>query len=200
MSFVPKYYFVTKGVGRDKENLTSFEAALRDAGISSYNLVTVSSIVPPNCIKVTREQGVSMLKPGGILFLVLARNSTNEDHRLVAASIGIALPSNPGEFGYLSEHHSFGETDEFAGEYSEDLAASMLATTMGIPFDINAAWNDKEQVFKASGKIFRTANITQSAVGDKGVWTSVVAAAVFIMGTDLPADVSRTQPSPQTGK
>jgi arginine decarboxylase len=186
MSLVPKYYFLTKGVGRDKENLASFEAALRDAAINRYNLVTVSSIIPPNCVKITREQGVSMLKPGGIVFLVMARNSTDEDHRLVAASIGLAIPSNPDEVGYLSEHHSFGETDELAGDYSEDLAASMLATTMGIPFDINAAWNEKEQVFKASGRIIRTTNITQSAVGDKGVWTSVVAAAVFIMGTNSP--------------
>jgi arginine decarboxylase len=186
MSMVPKNYFLTKGVGRNREHLASFEAALRDAGISRYNLVTVSSIIPPNCVKVTREQGVSMLKPGGIVFLVLARNSTNEDHRLIAASIGLALPSNPEEVGYLSEHHSFGETDEFAGDYSEDLAASMLATTMGIPFDINADWNEKEQVFKASGRIIRTANITQSAVGDKGVWTSVLAAAVFIMGPNSP--------------
>jgi arginine decarboxylase len=186
MSLVPKSYFLTKGVGRNRENLASFEAALRDAGISRYNLVTVSSIVPPGCVKVTREQGVSILKPGGIVFIVLARNSTNEDHRLIAASIGLAIPSNPDEVGYLSEHHSFGETDEFAGDYSEDLAASMLATTMGIPFDINAAWNEKEQVFKASGRIIRTANITQSAVGDKGVWTSVVAAAVFITDTTSP--------------
>jgi len=184
MGLVAKYFFLTKGVGRDKENLASFEAALRDAGISQYNLVTVSSIIPPNCAKIPREQGVSMLKPGEIVFLVLARNSTDEDHRLVAATIGLAIPSNRDEIGYLSEHHSFGETDEVAGEYSEDLAATMLATTMGIPFDINAAWNEKEQVFKASGKIINTTNITQSAVGDKGVWTSVVAAAVFIASTN----------------
>ncbi len=181
MNLVPKYYFLTKGVGRNKENLASFEEALRDAGISQCNLVSVSSIVPPKCTKITREQGISMLKPGEIVFLVLARNSTNEDHRLIAASIGLALPSNPEEFGYLSEHHSFGETDEAAGEYAEDLAASMLATTMGIPFDVNADWNEKEQVFKASGRIIRTTNNTQSAVGDSGVWTSVVAASVFIM-------------------
>jgi len=184
VNLAPKYFFLTKGVGRDKENLASFEAALRDAGISRYNLVSVSSIIPPKCAKITREQGISMLKPGEIVFLVLARNSTNEDHRLIAASIGLAVPSNPEEVGYLSEHHSFGETAEVAGDYSEDLAASMLATTMGIPFDINAAWNEKEQVFKASGRIIRTMNDTQSAVGDKGVWTSVVAAAVFIADTD----------------
>jgi arginine decarboxylase len=187
MGLVPKYYFLTKGVGRDRENLASFEAALRDAGISHYNLVTVSSIIPPGCVKITREQGVSMLKQGEIVFLVLARNSTNEDHRLVAASIGLAIPSSPDEVGYLSEHHSFGESDEVAGDYSEDLAASMLATTIGIPFDINAAWNEKEQVFKASGRIIRTTNVTQSAIGDKGVWTSVVAAAVFIIATDSSA-------------
>ena len=180
VNLIPKYYFLTKGVGRNKENLASFEEALRDAGISHFNLVSVSSIIPPRCTKITREQGVAMLKPGEIVFLVLARNSTNEDHRLIAASIGLAIPSNPDEFGYLSEHHSFGETDETAGEYSEDLAASMLATTMGIPFDVNADWDVKEQVFKSSGRIIRTSNNTQSAVGDKGVWTSVVAAAVFI--------------------
>ncbi len=181
LNLVPRYYFLTKGVGRHKEHLQSFEAALRDAGISQHNLVTVSSIIPPKCSKITREQGMSMLKPGQIVFLVMARNSTNEDHRLVAASIGLAIPSNPDEAGYLSEHHSFGETDEVAGDYSEDLAASMLASTMGIPFDVNAAWDEREQLFKASGKIIRTTNDTQSAVGDKGVWTSVVAAAVFVL-------------------
>jgi arginine decarboxylase len=180
LSLVPRYFFLTKGVGRHKENLASFEEALRDAGISRHNLVTVSSIIPPKCIKIPREQGISMLKPGEIVFLVMARNSTNEDHRLIAASIGLAIPSDPDEIGYLSEHHSFGESDELAGDYSEDLAASMLATTMGIPFDINAAWDEKEQLFKASGKIIRTTNSTQSAVGDKGMWTSVVAATVFI--------------------
>lgn len=187
MNLVPRYYFLTKGVGRNKENLASFEEALRDAGISHFNLVSVSSIVPPKCTKVTREQGVAMLKPGEVVFLVLARNATDEDHRLIAASIGLAIPSDPEEVGYLSEHHSFGETDEAAGEYSEDLAASMLASTVGIPFDVNADWNEKEQVFKASGRIIRTANNTQSAVGDKGLWTSVVAAAVFIMGQDPAA-------------
>jgi len=187
VNLVPRNYFLTKGVGRNKENLASFEEALRDAGISHFNLVSVSSIIPPHCTKISRELGVTMLKPGEIVFLVLARNSTNEDHRLIAASIGLAIPSNPDEFGYLSEHHSFGETDETAGDYSEDLAASMLATTMGIPFDVNADWDVKEQVFKSSGRIIRTSNNTQSAVGDKGVWTSVVAAAVFITNQSSPA-------------
>jgi len=176
----PRSFFLTKGVGRHKEALSSFELALRDAGISQFNLVTVSSIVPPGCKQIPREQGAALLKPGEIVFLVLARNSTNEAHRLVASSIGIAIPSEASEYGYLSEHHSYGQTDEDAGEYAEDLAASMLATTMGIPFDVNADWDEREQYFKSSGRIIKTANITQSAVGDKSVWTTVVAGAVFI--------------------
>jgi arginine decarboxylase len=183
MSFVrqvPRYFFLTKGVGKHKESLSSFELALRDAKISGFNLVTVSSIVPPACKQITRDQGVEMLKPGEIVFLVLARNSTNEPHRLLAASIGVAIPSTPAEYGYLSEHHSFGQTEDAAGDYSEDLAATMLATTMGIPFDINADWDERENYFKASGRIIKTANITQSAIGDKNLWTSVVASAVFV--------------------
>jgi arginine decarboxylase len=177
---VPRYFFLTKGVGRHKESLSSFELALRDAGINRFNLVTVSSIVPPGCKQLSRDQGVEMLKPGEIVFLVLARNSTNEPHRLVASSIGVAIPAIPTEYGFLSEHHSFGQTDEDAGEYAEDLAATMLATTMGISFDVNADWDEREQVFKSSGRIIKTANVTQSAIGDKNVWTSVVAAAVFV--------------------
>ncbi len=181
MGQVPRFFFLTKGVGRHKEYLSSFELALRDAGINRFNLVTVSSIVPPGCRQITKEQGAEMLKPGEIVFLVLARNSTNEPHRLLAASIGVAIPSNPNEYGFLSEHHSFGQTEEAAGEYAEDLAATMLATTMGIPFDVNADWDEREQTFKASGQIIKTTNATQSAIGDKNLWTSVVAGAVFIL-------------------
>lgn len=176
----PRYFFLTNGVGKHKENLSSFELALRDAKINRYNLVTVSSIVPPGCKRLPRDQGVEMLNPGEIVFLVLARNSTNEPHRLMASSIGVAIPSKKSDYGFLAEHHSYGQTDEDAGEYAEDLAATMLATTMGIPFNVSAAWDEREQVFKASGRIFRTTNVTQSAIGEKGLWTSVVAGAVFI--------------------
>lgn len=188
---IPNAFFLTKGVGRSKEHLASFELALRDAGISAQNLVTVSSIVPPGCKQIPRDAGTKALSPGEITFCVMARNATDEDHRLVAASVGIAIPAGTG-YGYLSEHHSFGETDETAGDHSEDLAASMLATTMGIPFDAAADWSEKEQVFKASGKIIKTSNVTQSAIGDKGIWTTVIAVAVFLS----EAEVSHA-PGPQ---
>jgi len=174
--------FFTKGVGVHKEALASFEAALRDAGMAPFNLVNVSSIFPPGCKRISKEEGLKLLKPGQIVFWVSSRNSTNEPNRLIAASIGCALPADPNQYGYLSEHYSFGETDSKAGEYAEDLAASMLATTLGIEFNPDLAWDEREQIYKMSGKIIRTTNITQSAIGNKdGLWTTVIAAAVFIM-------------------
>lgn len=183
---IPKYFFLTKGVGKHKEQLQSFELALRDAGIQHCNIVSVSSIVPPGCKLIPKEQGLNLIKPGEITFVVLARNSTNEPHRLIAASIGVAIPSVKEEYGYLSEHHSFGQTDDKAGDYSEDLAATMLATTMGIQFDPEIAWHEKEQLFKTSGMMIKTANVTQSATGDKsGLWTTAIAAAVFVPGKNM---------------
>jgi arginine decarboxylase len=178
---IPKFMFLTKGVGNHKERLASFELALRSAGIHRCNIVKVSSIIPPGCKLVTKEEGLKMLQPGEITFVVLSKNSVKESHRLLAASIGVAIPSNKDSYGYLSEHHSFGQSAEAAGDYAEDLAATMLATTMGIPFDSEQAWDEKKQIFKTSGMIIKTSNITQSAKGEKsGQWTTVLAAAVFV--------------------
>lgn len=181
MDLLPKKVFFTKGVGRSKEYLTSFELALRDAGIAPYNLVSVSSILPPKAKIISRSEGLRQLTPGQILFVVIARISSNEPNRLLASSIGCAVPSDCNMYGYLSEHHSYGETDSKAGDYAEDLAASMLASTLGIEFDLETAWNEREEHFKMSGQIVRTTNTTQSAVVDKdGRWTSTIAAAVLL--------------------
>lgn len=178
---VPKRLFLTKGVGKHKERLTSFELALRDAGIAAQNLVRVSSIFPPHCKIIPRKDGLKYLNPGEVVFAVVAENSTREPHRLVASSIGVAIPADRTTYGYLSEHHSFGETDDVAGDYAEELAAEMLATTLDVEFDPDKSWDEKKQIYRLSNKIVRTMNITQSAVGDKkGKWTTVIAAAIMI--------------------
>jgi arginine decarboxylase len=178
---VPLMCFFTKGVGVHKDKLASFELALRKAGIEKYNLVYVSSIFPPSCKQVTSEEGLKNLDPGQIVHCVMARSETNEPNRLISAAIGLARPKSRKEYGYLSEHHAFGETAQKSGEYAEDLAATMLATTLGIEFDPDQAWQEREQIYKASGKIFKTTHICQSAEGDKhGKWTTVIAAAVFV--------------------
>lgn len=182
---VPKKVFFTKGVGVHKDRLASFELALRKAGIEKCNLVTVSSILPPNCEIISKEEGLKLLKPGQVTFCVMARSETNEPNRLTSAAVGLAVPKDRENYGYLSEHHAHGETDSKTGEYAEDIAATMLATTLGIEFNSETAWEEREDVYKASGKIFKTTNICQSAEGHKdGLWTSVIALAVFIPQND----------------
>ena len=184
---VPTHMFLTRGVGVHREKLASFEEALRSAGVAFCNLVTVSSILPPNCKIIPRKRGEDLLNPGEITYCVMARSETNERNRLISASIGVAIPEGRHRtYGYLSEHHAYGETDEEAGEYTEDLAAQMLATTLGIEFDPDIAWKEREQVFKMGGKIVRTQNITQSAIGKSNLWTTVVALAVFIPLENVP--------------
>jgi arginine decarboxylase len=182
LSFVAKRIFFTKGKGLHKDYLTSFELALRDAAISDLNLVSVSSIMPPECKIIPREEGRKHLLSGQIAFTVMAKSSTNEPNRLIAASIGLARPADHSQYGYLSEHHSFGETAQRAGDYAEDMAMEMLATTIGLPDDPSLAWDQREEQWKLSGKIYKTQNITQSAQGNKdGLWTTVISAAIMIL-------------------
>lgn len=111
----------------------------------------------------------------------MARNETNEHNRLVAASIGLAKPSNKDTYGYLSEHHSFGQTQKEVGDYAEDLAASMLASTLGIDMDVDKAWDERREIYKMSGKIVKTKSTSQTATGIRDCWVTVIAAAVFVM-------------------
>jgi arginine decarboxylase len=172
--------FLTKGCGIHRERLASFEEALREAQIARFNLVHVSSIFPPQCRMVSVKKGLEKLNSGQVVAVVIARNETNENRRLIASSIGVAIPANKDQYGYLSEHHSFGETEDQAGEYAEDLAASMLATTLGLEFDPNTAWDEREEQWKMSGRIVKTMNCTQSAQGRTGMWTTVIASAVLV--------------------
>lgn len=181
-SYVPKMMFFAKGKGIHKDNLTSFELALRDAEIADLNLVSVSSIKPPHCKVISAKEGRSYLRPGQITFAVMARSATNEPNRLIAASIGLARPADDSQYGYLSEHHSTGETAQKAGDYAEDMAIEMLATTLGLTNDPSLTWNQQEEQWKLSGKIYKTQNVTQSSEGNKdGLWTTVVSAAIMIL-------------------
>ena len=183
MGLIPREVFLTKGVGRHPEKLSSFEMALRNAGIAKYNIVTVSSIFPPYCQLIPKEVGLSRLSDGQIIYMVMSKNSTNEPSRLISASIGLAIPTDRKHYGYISEHHDYGKPAKSVGDYAEDLAATMLASTLGIDLDLDKSYDEKKEQWKISGKIVRSLNITQSARGDKnGLWTTVISAAVFIVG------------------
>lgn len=177
---VPKKMFFTKGVGSHRHELRSFELALRDAGVEKCNIVHVSSIFPPNCELISKNEGSKYIYPGMITFAVTARASSNEARRLIAASIGCAIPSDSNTYGYLSEYQAFGESEKEAGDTAEDLAAAMLASTLGIDIDEDKSWDEKEELFRISDKVVKTTNCTQSAIVEKGGYTTVVALGVFI--------------------
>jgi len=180
---VPSKIFLTKGMGQHKEKLASFEQALRQAGIAPFNLVKISSIFPPRCKLIPKEEGMKLLQPGQIVFLVMSQAETDEPHRVISASIGLAVPSDSQLYGYLSEHHGFGQNEREAGQYAEDLAAYMLATTLGEKFDTTQIWDEENNIYQITEEItVHTQNITQNAVGKKGVWTTAFAAAVCFIG------------------
>ena len=182
LDLVAKKLFLTKGVGIADDKLTSFEFALRNAGISGTNIVLISSIFPPYAKLIPRKEGLKLIKPGQILFTIYSRTQTNEPHRLISASVGVAQPKDRSKYGYLSEYDAYGQSESNAGDYAEDVAAQMLASSLGIKFDLDKSWDEKRQQWTISGQIYKTKNITQSAKGDKnGKWTTVFAAAVLIV-------------------
>ena len=181
-NWVPKKIFLTRGTGVNREKLTSFELALREAGIASLNLIKVSSILPPNCEFVDREVGVKLLNPGQIVPIVMARSESQKLGDLVSSGVGVAVPRDRNHYGYLSEHHCIGMNDLQMEEYVEDLAAEMLATTYGLKFDPDASWDEKRELWKIEDRIVHTQSIIQnSSVSQKGFWTTTVSAAVLIL-------------------
>lgn len=177
---VPTKVFLTKGVGQHKYRLKSFEEALHKAGVAQQNLVQVSSILPPKCRIVSRDVGLKQLLPGQISYCVLARSDTDEHGRLVASSVGVAIPRDKTKWGYLSEVHGHGMNNCQASDMAEDLAAGMLGTTLGMELDPDKDWSEKEQAYKASGLFVRTSSVTQTAKGRSGFWTTTVAIAMFL--------------------
>ncbi len=160
MMLLPKKVFFTKGVGKHEDALISFELALRDAGIEKFNLVPVSSIYPPGCIEVSKEEGLKELKPGQIVFTVMSKFTSNEEGKIIYASIGVAIPENQRLNGYVTEYMGYCREDQDVGRYSEENAKYMLETAFGI-------------------KPTRTFNVTIKSKVEK--FTTVIAAAVFIL-------------------
>ncbi len=154
---VPREVFFVAGVGKHEDELMSFELALRDAGIEKFNLVPVSSILPPGCAVVDKEIGLSKLHPGEIVFCVMARYSSRERGEEIFASIGAAIPENNKVNGYIAEHS--GKWYDGADKYAEKLAMEMVRT-------------------QGNGAA-RTVSITAKGKVEK--CTTAIAAAVFVI-------------------
>lgn len=172
--------FLTEGVGYHREKLISFEMALRDARIAQFNLVRVSSIYPPGAQFISLEEGVDRLTPGEIVHCVLSENATNQADHLIAASVGVALPPDANTHGFLAEHHSFDEEHTEAARHAESMAATMLSTLMNWPGAEDPCYDADHGVWIVGDSVVRSTSVVQATRGKDGLWTSVVAAAVFV--------------------
>ncbi len=160
--FLPKKCFLTAGVGTHKDKLISFELALRAAGIERFNLVPVSSILPPNCKIVDKEEALRELEDGEIVFVVMARNESNENGK-IACAVAYARPQDKDRHGYIAEYSCRGCGKEMAEQEALRIAREMLKTKFGDVEDI------------------KTESVGASAKTEKGVYTTVVSAAVFVI-------------------
>jgi len=179
-ALVPTKVFLVRGQGRHKEKLVSFEKALRVMGIAPFNLVRVSSIYPPHCRFITKAAGLKLLKPGQILFVVLSENATDEPGRLITASIGMAVPDDPSQYGYLAEHTDIGKSAKEISLHTEYLAAEMLATKLGEKLKAPARGKPAAAFRMSNGLSLKTRSMTEAATGEAGSWTTAMAAAVLI--------------------
>jgi arginine decarboxylase len=178
---VPKAVFLTKGVGVHSERLNSFEEALRDARISSINLVTVSSIVPPYCQLLDIEEGLKLLSPGQLTFSVISKCDCNEEGRLMSAAVAILLPDNPDDYGYISEFHSHGMEAEEVEDWVCDQAAELYASAKGLKINWKRAWSPIDEKYTLAERSFSPKYVVSMASGKKDKWVTTVAAAVFIL-------------------
>ena len=93
----------------------------------------------------------------------------------------MAVPASGEHYGYISEFHGHGKNHRQVGDLVEDMAASMLATTLGIEFDPDKAYDERKEIYRMSGKIVKTrATVQVAQASEDGRWTTVVAAAVFV--------------------
>ena len=178
---VPKKAYLTRGHGVHREPLVAFELALRDAGIAAQNLVAVSSILPPGCPLIVRQDGERYLQPGQILYVVLSRNDTTRHIGHLGASIGVAVPADARQHGFVSEYHSEGLSESAMNRHAEDLAATMLGTLQGIPLDPALDWEERTRVLAHAGTIRTRESISMVTDAADGVATCVLAACVFVM-------------------
>ena len=174
MVIVPKKVFLTAGVGKHPTKLGSFERALRDAKIYPYNLVPVSSIIPPEAEIISREEGLKYLVPGQILFVVMSRISSDEVGRHIVAAIGGAKEKGKRLHGYLSEYSVFDTPVSIAKKTAEYLSAEMLITIRG-----GESWHPESEGPNLDHlDVFSIAAEAEVKEGDG--WVTAIAAAVLL--------------------
>ena len=99
---------ITAGKGHAKTLLSAFDAALKDAGVHNYNLIRLSSIVPPDTKISVRKYETPPQEYGYRLYAVQAEIRSRESGKYIGAALGwYQFPDGRGLF---VEHEETGET------------------------------------------------------------------------------------------
>src|SRR5215213_8131719 len=182
MTIIPTKFFLTKGTGVHEKEMRAYEEALRDAGVHTGNFIKTSSVVPPGCQLISRQQGVRLIKPGQITFAVMAESQTNEPGQIITAGIGMARPKDPSHYGYLTELESIiGRTPEDVEQDVIEMAIENLVTEWNPKFDGDKVYRKGKKNYRLERRDIEVDSIVESAKGaEKNQYTIVMALAVFI--------------------
>lgn len=118
----PSSFFLSSGKGTSHHKLVSFDNALIDAGISNYNLLKVSSILPIGCLRAR----VIDLKLGSPLLTAYASISSSISGNMLSTAVAVGVPKSKSDIGLIMEYEHEGVTAKEA----EDIAKAMVKESM----------------------------------------------------------------------
>lgn len=108
-------YFLGSGATDAPTPLNAFDHALLDAGVGDCNLIRLSSILPPGCQRVERQQ----LPYGALVPVAYADMTSSEVGAWISAAVSVAIPADPTLPGLIMEHHGFGRLVETEAKVRE---------------------------------------------------------------------------------
>ena len=101
----PTHYFLVSGASEGFTPLNAFDGALLQAGIGNTNIVKMSSIVPPHCIRIAPIA----LPPGSLVPAAYASITSNVPGEIISAGVAVALPEDENQNGLIMEYSARGE-------------------------------------------------------------------------------------------
>ena len=116
--------YLTTGKGEGPTPLAAFDAALRDAGVANYNLICLSSVIPPHSEIVPTKFAPPGDEYGHRLYVVMARHDTQQRGETAWAALGWTQDVGDGR-GLFVELHGSDKAD--VEQRLEATLAAMIA-------------------------------------------------------------------------
>ena len=122
-------FYISSGAGTSQYRLVAFDNALHQTGISDYNLLRVSSILPMGSV----QQHTVDLEKGSLLPTAYASISSNTQGEKIATAIAVGISKQSDNIGVIMEYEMKGTKDE-ARNVAEAMVKEAMANR-GIDID-----------------------------------------------------------------